>query len=59
MVPKMDMIYLALQSISEWIKIPIIASGGVGKLGTHQDAFQIGNADAAPAHQFFTLENTV
>ena len=43
----------ALQSISEWIKIPIIASGGAGKLEHIKDAFQIGNADAALCASIF------
>ena len=34
----------ALKKINEWLKIPIIASGGAGKLEHIRDAFVLGNA---------------
>ena len=36
----------ALKKIDEWLKIPIIASGGAGRLEHIRDAFLLGNADA-------------
>ena len=42
-----------LAKINEWINIPIIASGGAGKLEHISDAFLIGKADAALCASIF------
>ena len=42
-----------LARINEWIKIPIIASGGAGNLEHISDAFLIGKADAALCASIF------
>ena len=39
----------ALRQLSETVNVPIIASGGAGKIGDFRDAFTIGKADAALA----------
>lgn len=43
----------ALQTISNLVNIPIIASGGAGNLQDFADTFTIGNADAALAASVF------
>lgn len=42
-----------LKIISTNVKIPVIASGGAGKMEDFRDAFQIGKADAALAASLF------
>jgi len=42
-----------LAKINEWVNIPIIASGGAGKLEHISDAFLIGKADAALCASIF------
>ena len=42
-----------LSKINEWINIPVIASGGAGKLEHISDAFLIGKADAALCASIF------
>jgi cyclase len=42
-----------LAKINEWISIPVIASGGAGKLEHISDAFLIGKADAALCASIF------
>tara|TARA_A100001234_G_scaffold220660_1_gene234165 strand:- start:642 stop:1400 length:759 start_codon:yes stop_codon:yes gene_type:complete len=46
----------ALKKINEWLKIPIIASGGAGKLEHIRDAFLLGNADAALCASIFHFQ---
>ena len=46
----------ALKKINEWLKIPIIASGGAGKLEHIRDAFVLGNADAALCASIFHFQ---
>ena len=43
----------ALAELSRQVNIPVIASGGAGKLEDFYDAFTIGNADAALAASLF------
>jgi cyclase len=43
----------ALARVSELINLPVIASGGAGKIAHFVDAFKIGNADAALAASVF------
>jgi cyclase len=43
----------ALRQLSKTINIPIIASGGAGKISDFKDAFTYGNADAALAASVF------
>lgn len=43
----------ALRQLSETVNVPIIASGGAGKISDFQDAFTIGKADAALAASVF------
>lgn len=43
----------ALRQLSETVNVPIIASGGAGKIGDFRDAFTIGKADAALAASVF------
>ena len=46
----------ALKKINEWLKIPIIASGGAGKLEHIRDAFLLGYADAALCASIFHFQ---
>ena len=46
----------ALKKIDEWLKIPIIASGGAGRLEHIRDAFLLGNADAARFASIFHFQ---
>ena len=46
----------ALKKINEWLKIPIIASGGAGKLEHIRDAFLLGDADAALCASIFHFQ---
>ena len=46
----------ALKKINEWLKIPIIASGGAGKLEHIRDAFLLGKADAALCASIFHFQ---
>ena len=43
----------ALRQLSETVNVPIIASGGAGKISDFRDAFTIGKADAALAASVF------
>ena len=43
----------ALRQLSETVNVPIIASGGAGKISDFTDAFKIGMADAALAASVF------
>lgn len=43
----------ALSQLSKTVNIPIIASGGAGEINHFEDAFTIGNADAALAASVF------
>lgn len=43
----------ALSQLSETVNVPIIASGGAGKISDFRDAFTIGKADAALAASVF------
>lgn len=43
----------ALLQLSKTVNIPIIASGGAGKISDFEDVFKIGNADAALAASIF------
>lgn len=43
----------ALRTLSDTLNIPVIASGGAGKLEDFKDAFEIGHADAALAASVF------
>lgn len=43
----------ALRQLSELVSIPVIASGGAGKLEHFRDAFTLGKADAALAASVF------
>jgi len=44
---------VALRKLSETVNVPIIASGGAGKISDFADAFTIGKADAALAASVF------
>ena len=43
----------ALAMLSEHLNIPLIASGGAGKMSHFRDAFSLGRADAALAASVF------
>ena len=43
----------ALRQLSQTVNVPIIASGGAGKISDFTDAFTIGMADAALAASVF------
>jgi len=45
--------YRLTQAISEAVSIPVIASGGAGKLADFAKAFELGKADAALAASLF------
>ncbi|GAI19526.1 unnamed protein product, partial [marine sediment metagenome] len=44
---------IALKEVSELVNIPVIASGGAGKMEHFYEAFTLGNADAALAASIF------
>ena len=43
----------ALRTLSETLNIPVIASGGAGKMEDFKDAFELGKVDAALAASVF------
>ena len=55
---KRGMIYWELtRTVSDNVNIPVIASGGAGKLEHFKDAFTEGNADAVLAASLFIIKN--
>jgi imidazole glycerol-phosphate synthase subunit HisF len=47
----------ALSQLSKTVNIPIIASGGAGNINHFEEAFTLGNADAALAASVFHFDN--